>query len=286
MKTIIYLFIAITIFGSVATTSLYNLDSGKTILIQSTGKNVSSVSLAQSAQIISNRLKDYNSGKYEIVLIPEKSQIKVSLNKEWNLEIAEKLIIQKGKLEFYETYNYKSLAEFLPADNSLISLLHEEVPKDSSANIGCISSSEVKRVDEYLHSLDIDHKCRFVWSRLFENSETCLYAVRLNKEKSAVLSGNDIEIFKTFQDTTPKECYIEFQFKKPAIQIWSELTRRNLNSAIALLLDDNVIFCPTVRSVINEGNCQVTGNFTPAEIKYIAAIGNNGELPLQFTVIK
>jgi preprotein translocase subunit SecD len=286
MKTILYLFIVITIFGSVATSTIYNLNSGNTILIQSSSKNISEVYLSQSSQIISNRLKDYNSGKFEIALIPERNQIKVSLNKEWNLKIAEKLILQKGKLEFYETYNYQNLAQLLSADNKLISLFHEAVPKDSSAKIGCIASSEVNRVDEYVYSLGIGQKCRFVWSRLFENSETCLYAVRSNNEKSAVLTGNDIEIFKSFQDTTSKECYIEFQFKKPAIQIWSELTKRNLNSAIALLLDDNVIFCPMVRSVITEGNCKVTGNFTPAQVKYIAVIGNNGELPLEFTVIQ
>jgi preprotein translocase subunit SecD len=51
-------------------------------------------------------------------------------------------------------------------------------------------------------------------------------------------------------------------------------------------LDDQVIYAPIVRSVINGGHCTISGNLTKPEAAYIAALGNNGELPVSFKVVK
>lgn len=102
----------------------------------------------------------------------------------------------------------------------------------------------------------------------------------------SVLNGSDIESFKYKLDSSLKQCWIGIQFKKPAIELWADITKRNINNAIALVLDDNVISAPKVRSIIEGGNSQITGSFTLSEVKYIATIGNNGELPLNFEVVK
>jgi preprotein translocase subunit SecD len=68
--------------------------------------------------------------------------------------------------------------------------------------------------------------------------------------------------------------------------LWADATKRNINYSIALLLDDKVLMAPTIRSEINGGNCEITGNFTQRELRFIAAIGNNRELPVGFVLLK
>ena len=74
------------------------------------------------------------------------------------------------------------------------------------------------------------------------------------------------------------------KFKQPAIASWADFTKRNIDNAI--VLDDNVIYSPFFRSVIDRGSCIFTGDFTIAEIKYMAIVINNGELPVSFSVVK
>ncbi len=286
MKTIIYTLIVIFIFGSFAMSFNNKLETMQRILIQSADKNISSFTLRQSVEIISNRLKSFGPEKFDVTAIPDKNQIQVTLDNNWDLKIAEDLILQKGTLELYETWNYKSLIELLKGDNTLMTLLQEKAQGDSLAKIGCTSPAKVKKVNEYLNSVGLNKECKFVWSDLFFNSEICLYALKLNDSNGALLRGTDIESFKFKNDTALNIDYIEVKFKQSAAGSWSDITRRNINRTIAIVLDDHLIFAPLVRSEINGGNCQITGNFTQKQVKYIAAIGNNGALPVNFEIVK
>ena len=79
---------------------------------------------------------------------------------------------------------------------------------------------------------------------------------------------------------------VDIRFKKQAIEVWANATRRNINNSIAIVLDDEVICAPIVRSEITGGLCNITGNFTETEVKYMASLGNNGEMPLSFSIVK
>ena len=79
---------------------------------------------------------------------------------------------------------------------------------------------------------------------------------------------------------------IEMMFKKPAVGIWADATKRNMNKAIAIMLDGKVLLAPVVRSEITGGRSSITGNFTQLEAKNIAAMVGNGELPVNLQVVK
>jgi len=286
MKTILYFLIAIILFGSVASSFSFKTKKDTSILIQSIDNNANSGSLSQSAGIIENRLRDFGPEKYAVETIPERKQIKVTINNSRDLKTIESLIIQKGKLEFYETYNYKELTEILPQNNHLLSYFGGMEPKDSSTKIGCTAQSRVEKLKGYLDSLVNNHQCKFAWNLNTESSNACLYALRPEGKNGAVLNGGNIESLKFNQDSTIKQCWVEIKFKKSAIAQWSEITKRNLNNAIAIVLDNNVLSAPVVRSIIVGGDSQITGSFTLNEVKFITAIGNNGELPLNFKVVK
>jgi len=286
MRAILYLFIAIFVFGILEPSFTNKAIAQNSILIQSTDSKMSSILLTQSAQIISARLKDFSPEKFDIKVIPEKNQILVSFTSSLDLKTVEKLLTQKGSLAFYETYDRTGLTELLNGDKKLFSLFADNHDNQSEVKIGCATVAEVEKVTSYLKTLGQVEKCKFVWDEHFEDSELCLYALKTDFKKGALIVGEDIESVQCKQDKVPKDNAIAIKLKKPAIGIWADATKRNINHAIAIVLDGKVLAAPTVRSEINGGLCEITGNYTQNQAKYIAALGNNGVLPLHFKIVK
>jgi preprotein translocase subunit SecD len=286
MKTNIYLLIAILIIGIIIPGLSNPTGTRHKILIQSDYSKPSASSINKSAEIITKRLKSFSSGKFEITTLPDKGQIQLILSGNWDLKTIEKLITQKGSLEFYETWNYKSFSGLIKDNNVLLSLLRDKPGSDSSARIGCTSMSEINKVNAFLNSAGLDQKCKFAWSSLFDNSDVCLYALRLNNGNGVLLKGSDIESLYSEYEKVLKRESIKIKFKPSAIAVWAEITKRNLNSAIAIVVDGNVISTPFVCSEITGGNCQITGDFTIAQVKYLVAISACGELPVSFSIAK
>ena len=280
MKTKYYFLIPVIFVALLASSFMKSSAVEHTILIQASDKNISSVSLSQSAEIISNRLKDFSTGEFDISVIDDKKQIKVILTDEWDLPVAEDLIVHKGEISFYETYNHSSLVEMLNGDNHLFELLTKGETDGPDEKIGCTSGSQAEKVNEFLKTLGLDQKCKFAWTQNFEKTKLCLFALKINNGKSPVLTGNDIESATYDQDK------IQIKIKDSAVELWSAATKRNLNNVIAILLDDYVISYPRVMSSIDSGEIEITGKFTKTEAGYVASIISNGVLPVSFTVVK
>jgi len=103
--------------------------------------------------------------------------------------------------------------------------------------------------------------------------------------KRLILEGKDIENMKVGMDPSDSP-FAAIQFKKESIPVWAEATRSNLNKPIAVLLDNRIIYEPVVREVIPNGSCVITGAFTADELQYFSVLGNNGELPVEFRIVK
>lgn len=282
MKTKIYFLLAVIVFGIITAAFPVKANAAQTILIQSTDTNVSEVVLSQSAKIISNRLKDYSNAKFEMKINPEQNQIQVTFTDNMDVKVAEKLLTQKGEIGFYKMYNRKSLSENFKDSQHLYSLLKSNDENNNRVEIGCCSIPESTRVNEYLQSLEQNSTCKFVWSQPSKDSNVCLYALRT--EKAPLLTGVDIESMKSGNEN--KHFYIGINFNKPAVALWAEITKQNIGNSIAIVLDNTVLAAPIVRSAIEGGKSMITGDYTQLEVKLIAALGNNGELPLSFKVIK
>ena len=286
MKTIIYFLIAVFAFGIIASFFSNQASAETRILIQSADNNISSAALSQSAKIINARLKDFSSEKFELKVIPGKKQIQVVLSDGWNLKTVEGLLTQQGSLSFYATYNRESFSELLKGDNHLLSLLKADGPDHSKAVIGCATSPEVEQVNEYLKTVSLSQKCKFAWSASSGDANVCLYALRLEGEKGALLTGSDVESAKSGQDKASGIFELGIEFKKSAVQLWADATRHNINNAIAIVLDSKVIYAPVLRDAIEGGKCSITGDFNKTEVQYLAALCNNGELPVSFKIVK
>lgn len=138
----------------------------------------------------------------------------------------------------------------------------------------------------FLKPFSLNQKCKFAWGQSSGDNNVCLYALRLEEGKDALLTGSDIKIVKFNQDKASGTYELGIEFKKPAVKLWANATRRNINNAIAIMLDNKVIYAPVLKSVIEDGKCSITGDFTKLQVQYLAALCNNGELPVSFKVVK
>ena len=286
MRTIIYSLIAVLLFGIVATSFKHSSKVKSTILVQATHRNASSDMLNLSAGIISKRLKSFSSAKFNVAVISEKKQIKITLADNQNLPVLENLVTKKGALSFSEVYNRRQFTELNKDNEQLLALLKPGSADHSAVIIGCIATSELNKLNDELNKIELNQLCKFAWSQASQKAETCLYALKPASKERSFPAGTDIESIKYSLDKGSKNYTISIVFNKAAAAIWYEATKRCINSPIAIVLDNTVLSAPTVKSEISGGRCEITGDFTEAEAKSLVSLVNDGELPLDFRLVK
>lgn len=103
---------------------------------------------------------------------------------------------------------------------------------------------------------------------------------------TASLKGDVITAASAGANTNEPGSYeVNMTFNTAGTITWAEITRRNINKPIAIVLDGRVVSAPTVQEVIPNGESQITGNFTAAQAQSLAAVLQSGALPvdLQFS---
>jgi preprotein translocase subunit SecD len=221
-----------------------------------------------------------------VAVIPGKNQIRVTLPDESDLHVIENLLIQKGALAFYEVYSPEQYTEQFSDSKKLLSMLNPVSGGHSHVIIGCQPIADMDKVNTWMNSAGLNQKVKFAWGQSSESTEVCLYALKPADDQRAFPTGADIESIKYSQDPGSKDFSIGITFKKPAADVWYEATKRNMNHAIAIVLDNKVIYAPTVKSEISSGICSITGDFTEVQARSFAALVNNGELPVDFKLVK
>ena len=285
MKKIFFILLLLSNFSTVTICQPAVTVKNQKIAVQPANSNLSAAVLESSAGIISVRLKSFGIDNFVVTVDQALKQVVVNLPDDKYAAFAAKLATQKGLLEFYETWNYNSIAGMMDAAK-LSSLLGAGVPAGSSAELGCIAASKVGIVNDYLKTTTLENKCSFLWNDLFNEAEVCLYAVKMDNGKGTRLNGTDIQSINTVEGKPGDQGYLDLKFKQEVVGQWAEITRQNIGNAIAIVLDKKVVFAPVLKSVINGGNCRITGKFSPDQLKYLAAISANGELPSGFNLVK
>ena len=286
MKRLIYIIISIVIAITIASASLPAYGTNKSITLQSTGKNIGSESLTQSADIISTRLKLYGISSFEVKVAADKGQINIHFPDNTDISKIEGLVTAKGDLKFYETYTHSEIGGLFKQDNPLLKLLHHDQEQSSSdPRIGCSSNDDRKKADEYLRSSVPVSNCKLFWGFDSEKSGYCLFALKTTEDGKALLGRSDIESVKIVTGKDGKENIIQIKLKTDAIGVFAVATKNNLNKAIAIVIDDKVYSWPIVKSVIEGGEIEVTGSFTTKEAGYFPALFNSPELPLNFSLL-
>lgn len=78
---------------------------------------------------------------------------------------------------------------------------------------------------------------------------------------------------------------VALRFDDEGARLFSELTKKNLNRRVAILIDGQIVSAPTVQSEITSGQAVITGNFTQKEAKELVSRLNEGALPVPITLV-
>jgi SecD/SecF fusion protein len=255
----------------------------KYLLLQANDTTVPSELLTQSAKVMNNRLITYGI-KTNILVVENKAQICIELPDNINKFQFTKLLTSKGDLGFYGTLTTSEISE---AGKKVNPDLKFEFPVTSSdSKIGC-SASEDKKIFEtisnYLKQFKLAGTTRLLWSQIDRNSQTCLFVLKTDEIGNPSLKRSDIESITSYKDKISQYFNIEIKFKTESAKIWAGLTKENLNKPIAIVIDTMVYYTPIVKTTIEKGLCEITGNLSEKEANYFIALVNNGTLPIKFT---
>ena len=112
-----------------------------------------------------------------------------------------------------------------------------------------------------------------------------LYAIKVTDPSGkAPLEGDVITSASDGYDQLGKPD-VSMQMNAEGTRIWADLTRKNVDKAIAIVLDDVVYSAPNVNNEINGGSSQITGNFTIEDTKDLANTLNSGKMPAPMRIL-
>lgn len=218
----------------------------------------------------------------------------------------EKLILAYGDLGFWETYYYYDIIGYLEEVNkrieeyrgidsvtypdSLFSMLLGQNGKymvyDKSAVVGFVKDSDREAVLTLLTSESVKmllpSDLVFMWSKnelAEEPGYYELYALkkRYNNDGPALTGAVIIKSTVDVNDTNGS-FEILLEMDEEGSELWSRITRENIEKQIAIVFDGVVFSAPTVYDEIKGGKSSITGAFTEEEATDISLILNSGKM--------
>ncbi len=100
------------------------------------------------------------------------------------------------------------------------------------------------------------------------------------------LSGSDLQQSSVTFDPNTGKPQVQLIFSSEGAQKFADITKRNVNKVVAIVLDNQVIEAPRVNEPILTGNAVITGGFTVDEAKTLSTQLNAGALPVPLTVLE
>ncbi|MBO8126765.1 MAG: protein translocase subunit SecD [Firmicutes bacterium] len=164
---------------------------------------------------------------------------------------------------------------------------------------------------------DVMNRVKLVISRRVDNLGVAEPVIQLKGERQIIVDLPGIEDQQQAIETIGKTAVLEFkdpdgntiltganlvaanlstdQWGRPAVSFkldkegakkFAEMTRKNIGRQAPILLDDEVISNPVIQSAIENGEGQITGNFTADEAKHLVTLLRAGSLPVPLQVVE
>ena len=78
---------------------------------------------------------------------------------------------------------------------------------------------------------------------------------------------------------------VSLKFNSDGAKLFEQITERNLQKPVAMVLDDSLVSSPTVQDVIRTGDAVITGEYSLREAKELALQLNSGALPVPLKIV-
>jgi preprotein translocase subunit SecD len=104
--------------------------------------------------------------------------------------------------------------------------------------------------------------------------------------KTPVLLTGDLLKTAEVRIGESSEPYVSVEFNATGARVFGDLTEKNVNRRLAIVLDGNVHSAPVIRERIPSGQAQITGGFTAEEARDLAIILRAGALPAPVQILE
>lgn len=105
-------------------------------------------------------------------------------------------------------------------------------------------------------------------------------------EETPVVSGDDLVDSQPGFDQQTGEAIVTFRFNPSGARAFGDYTAANVGAPFAIVLDEEVISAPVIRSAITGGAGQISGNFTVEGSTELAILLRAGALPAEMTFLE
>ena len=177
-------------------------------------------------------------------------------------------------------YEFKDKNGYSGASLSVVALAHYS---DTAAINAMIASEEAKRL--------LPRDLRLMWSVEAHDNDSTGTHFELNALRSsgrggnAALEGDVVADASAGYDQNNRPC-VDMQMNAEGARKWAALTRKNVQKAVAIVLDGYVYSAPTVQNEIPNGRSQISGNFTIEATQDLANVLRSGKMAAPARIVQ
>lgn len=176
-------------------------------------------------------------------------------------------------------------------DKIIIELPGEKDPERAKSVIGQTARLEFRLVNDDLLQSALTGAVPEGYEVLYEHIRDPVTHVRVDTrpwlvEDRVLMTGETLENAYIQYDPMTNTPNVAFQFNSAGAVQFGEITSRNVNRKLAVILDNVVQSAPVIRSAIMGGSGIIEGRFTLDEAKALAVVLRAGALPAEVRIIE
>lgn len=246
-------------------------------------------SLKIAFQVIRKRIDRFGVVQPNVRRIPGSGRIQVELPGVVKTDRIKKILQTSARLEFWEVYYAYEFSNYLEK----ITPYDSKIQKNISPGILSVKLEDTAQVtsiirsEKFINSLPLNlRKAKLLWAAkpIDNTNELILYALRGARNGKAHIEGSIRDASVTLDQMN--RIAVNMQMDIDGTEKWANLTQKNKNYAIAIVLDDLVYTAPRVNEPINTGSSQISGSFSKDEAQDLVDILKSGKLPAKAKIIQ
>jgi hypothetical protein len=105
-------------------------------------------------------------------------------------------------------------------------------------------------------------------------------------KKQALLTGDSLADARAEINASIDEPYLAFEFTDEGARILDKITRENVGTRLAIIIDDAIYSAPVIRERITGGKATITGAFSMEEAEDISILLRTGSFPVAVKVVE